>query len=555
MANIVSSMINLKQIATLSQLTLVRQIGFMFVVAAGIALGTSIVLWSTTSNYVALFLDMSTQDSADVISALQDSNTEYRMDASTGIISVPVESVQETKLMMASRGLPSSSSLRGYSVLEEEQGLGTSNFMEQARYHRALEQELVETIRHIQIVRNARVHLSIPKQTSFLRSVNKPSASVMIELIGLQGLSDTQLNGILHLVTSSVAGMEPSGVSIVDQRGNLLSQNSDSNLGNSNENIRLTRQFEQDYSNRITSILTPMVGTGNVRTQVSADLDFTFIETTEETYNPNNVVVRSEQTQEESSGSNSSTVEPGSLSELPPITDVAQNPLESVSGNSNQTRTNSTRNYEIDRSVSLIRRVPGTVRKLSVAVLVDLHGSETSEVALDEELDLAAVESNLELDTLKIERITQLVQEAIGFDAARGDTVRVIHEPFVADAEILPAEPLEFWQQEWFFSVLKQVAAGLGVIFLIFGVLRPAMQLTLALPAPTNSATALQSAGGVELTGEHIQASANGGSGSASAIGNSGKSSYDQNLTQAQSLVQNEPARAARMIQNWLTNE
>lgn len=553
MPNIVSSMINLKQIATLSQLTLVRQIGFMFVVAAGIALGTSIVLWSTSSNYVALFLDMSTQDSADVISALQESNTEYRMDASTGIISVPAESVQETKLMMASRGLPSSSSLRGYSVLEEEQGLGTSNFMEQARYHRALEQELVETIRHIQIVRNARVHLSIPKQTSFLRSVNKPSASVMIELIGPQGLSDTQLNGILHLVTSSVAGMEPSSVSIVDQRGNLLSQNNDSNLGNSNENIRLTRQFEQDYSNRITSILTPMVGTGNVRTQVSADLDFTFIETTEETYNPNNVVVRSEQTQEESSGSNSSSVEPGSLSELPPVTAAPENPLESVSGNSNQTRTNSTRNYEIDRSVSLIRRVPGTVRKLSVAVLVDLHGSETAEPALDE--DLAAVEANLELDTLKIERITQLVQEAIGFDAARGDTVRVIHETFVADAEILAAEPLAFWQQAWFFSVLKQVAAGLGVIFLIFGVLRPAMQLTLTSPPATSSATALQSIGGAELTGEHIQASANGDPGSAPALGNSGRSSYDQNLTQAQTLVQNEPARAARMIQNWLTNE
>lgn len=554
MSNIVSSMINLKQIATLSQLTLVRQIGFMLVVAAGIALGTSIVLWSTSSNYVALFLDMSTQDSADVISALQDSNTEYRMDASTGIISVPVDRVQETKLMMASRGLPSSSSLRGYSVLEEEQGLGTSNFMEQARYHRALEQELVETIRHIQIVRNARVHLSIPKQTSFLRSVNKPSASVMIELIGPQGLSDTQLNGILHLVTSSVAGMEPSSVSIVDQRGNLLSQNSDSNLGNSNENIRLTRQFEQDYSNRIMAILTPMVGTGNVRTQVSADLDFTFIETTEETYNPNNVVVRSEQTQEESSGSSSSSsVEPGSLSPLPPETDTPQNPLESVLGNNNQTRSNSTRNYEIDKSVSLIRRVPGSVRKLSVAVLVDLHGSQIADADLDE--DLTAAETSLELDTLKIERITQLVQEAIGFDAERGDTVRVIHEPFVADAELLPATPLAFWQQEWFFSVLKQVAAGLGVIFLIFSVLRPAMQLTLTSPPAASNVAALRSADGVELTGEHIQAAANGDPGSVPALANNGRSSYDQNLTQAQSLVQNEPARAARMIQSWLTNE
>ncbi len=553
MSNIVSSMINLKQIAILSQLTLVRQVGFMFIVAASIALGTSIVLWSTSPNYVALFLDMSSQDSANVVSALEDSNTEYRMNASTGIISVPVENVQETRLMMASRGLPSSSSLRGYSVLEEDQGLGTSNFMEQARFHRALEQELVETIKHIQIIRNARIHLSIPKQTSFLRSVNKPSASVMIELIGSQGLSDTQLNGILHLVTSSVAGMEPSSVSIVDQRGNLLSQNIDSSLGNSNENIRLTRQFEQDYSNRITMILTPIVGTGNVRTQVSADLDFTFIETTEETYNPNNVVIRSEQTQEESSGSNTSSVEPGSLSELPPATAVAQNPLETVSGNSNQTRINSTRNYEIDRSVSLIRRVPGSVRKLSVAVLVDLHGSETTDTTLD--AASAPIETSLELDTLRIERMTQLVQDAIGFDAARGDTVSVIHEPFVADAEIVAAAPLAFWQQEWFFTTLKQVAAGLGVIFLIFGVLRPAMQLTLAAPHATGSAAASRSAGVVELTGEHIQASVGDSPELVPALENGGQSSYDKNLTLAQSLVHNEPARAARMIQNWLANE
>ena len=269
--------------------------------------------------------------------------------------------------------------------------------------------------------------------------------------------------------------------------------------------------------------------------------------TTEETYNPNNVVVRSEQTQEESSGSNSSSVDPGSLSELPPATAVAQNPLETVTGNSNQTRTNSTRNYEIDRSVSLIRRVPGSVRKLSVAVLVDLHGSDITDETLG--ADAAEAESTADLDALKIERITQLVREAIGFDEARGDTVRVIHEPFVAEAAIADAEPIAFWQQEWFFSIVKQAAAGFAVLFLIFGVLRPAMQATLTSPAAINAPGAAQSAGAVELTGEHIQASATGEPGSVPALGNGGMSSYDQNLTLAQSLVQNEPARAARMIQ------
>lgn len=553
MPNLVSTVVNMKQIAALSQLTLVRQIGFMFIIAASIALGTSIVLWSTSSNYVALFTDMSPQDSSAVIDALESSNTDYRIDAGSGIVSVPSDRVQETRLMMASRGLPSSSSLRGYSVLEEEQGLGTSNFMEQARYHRALEQELVETIKHIQIVRNARVHLSIPKQTSFLRSVNKPSASVMIELIGLQTLSDTQLNGILHLVTSSVSGLEPASVSIVDQRGNLLSKNSDSTLGNSNENIRLTRQFEQDYSDRITTILTPMVGAGNVRTQVSADLDFTFIETTEETYNPNNTVVRSEQTQEETSGSTTASVDPGTLSELPPAEPAGpQNLPETVSGNSNQTRINSTRNYEIDRSVSLIRRVPGSIRKLSVAVLLDLHANDVADETAEDGADTTA---NPELDAAKIERITQLVREAIGFDAARGDTVSVIHEPFVAEAELIEAEPLAIWQQAWFLTIMKQVAAGLGVIFLIFGVLRPAMQMTLAPPPPKAVSGPSGATGSVELTGEHIQAGSNGEPGSVPALSNNARSSYDQNLTLAQSLVQNEPARAARMIQNWLTNE
>ena len=182
-------------------------------------------------------------------------------------------------------------------------------------------------------------------------------------------------------------------------------------------------------------------------------------------------------------------------------------------------------------------------------MLVDLHGSETIDATLAGEAE--TTEPSPELDDLKIDRITQLVREAIGFDAARGDTVSVIHEPFVAAAEILEAEPIAIWQQDWFFAILKQVAAGFGVIFLIFGVLRPAMQMTLAAPI-INGTSAAQS---VELTGEHIQASSNGDPGSVPALDNSGISSYDKNLTLAQSLVLNEPARAARMIQNWITNE
>lgn len=538
-------MVSLQQINLLSQLPIVRQIGFMLIVAASIALGTSIVLWSNGPNLTALYLDMPAQDSAAVIAVLEETGTPYKVDSNNGIVSVAADKVHQVRLLMANRGLPSSAN-RGYAVLEDEQGLGTSNFMEQARYHRALEQELVETIKHIQVVRNARVHLSIPKQTSFLRGVNKPSASVMLELIGLDSLSDTQLNGILHLVTSSVAGLDARSVSIVDQRGNLLSQRSDSELNNSSENIRLTRQFEENYSSRISTILTPIVGAGNVRTQVSADLDFTFIETTEETYNPNNVVMRSEQTQEVSSGSTTSTVDPGTLTPVPPETLTVPDTESATTGNSTQSSTNATRNFEIDRSVSLIRTVPGGIRKLSVAVLVDLHGATAP---------VENATTDPALDQQKIERITQLVREAIGFNATRGDSVSVIHERFVAPEEFAAAEPVPVWEEEWFFTVIKQAGAGLVVLFLIFGVLRPAMQMTVSATASSGGQHKALTAGGVELTGEHIHA---GGSSSGAALpapASAGKPNYDQNLTRAQMLVQNEPARAARMIQNWLVNE
>lgn len=558
MPNLVNSVVNFRQLSSLSQLPLVRQIGFMFVLAASIALGTSIVLWSTGPNYTALYLDMPAQDSAGIVAVLEETNTQYKIDGSSGLISVPSDKVHQIRLLMANRGLPSSAN-RGYAVLEDDQGLGTSNFMEQARYHRALEQELVETIKQIHVVRNARVHLSIPKQTSFLRSVNKPSASVMLELIGLETLTDTQLNGILHLVTTSVAGLDSKSVSIVDQRGNLLSQRGNSELNNSSENIRLIRQFENDYSNRITAILTPIVGVGNVRTQVSADLDFTFIETTEESYNPNNTVVRSEQTQETTSGSttvsgpNATPVEPGTLTEVPPPT--VQNPDAEVAsaGNTSQRSLNSTRNYEIDRSVSLIRTVPGSIRKLSVAVLVDLHGA--SGTLLADAGDAATADVNPELDQLKIDRITQLVREAIGFNAARGDSVSVIHERFISPAEIEAAEEAPLWEQAWFLTSLKQAGAGLVVIFLIFGVLRPAMQMAVTAGNSAPGANRALAAGGVELSGEHIQAGAHGDASALPSPQVPKKPTYDQNLSRAQALVQNEPARAARMIQSWLVNE
>ncbi|MBN4075915.1 flagellar M-ring protein FliF [Gammaproteobacteria bacterium AH-315-E17] len=545
MANTALAHSTLEQINSLSQLHIVRQISFVLLIAAGIALGTATVLWSTNSEYTPLFMDMSTQDSAAIIEILEQNGTDYKINANNGMLTVPGNEVQRIRLQLASSGLPRSSNL-GYEMLEEEQSLGTSNFIQQARYTRALEQELVQTIKLIQGVRAARVHLSIPKQTSFIRSTNVPSASVMIDVISLQSLNNNQLQGILHLVASSVAGLQTENVSIVDQRGNLLSQQNDSEFSNSTENIRLTRQIEEDYKNRIISILTPIVGAGNVKAQVSADLNFTIIETTEETFNPNTAVIRSEQTQEESIGStaNNSSVEPGTLSPTPPLNAPVADTVQQQTDSSNQTRINATRNYEIDRSISLIRTVPGSIDRLSIAVLVDMNAG-TSAAGVD------GTEAPAD-DQARIDRLTQLVRDAVGFNADRGDSVNIINEPFILPAELLPVEALPVWQQAWVPTAAKQFGAGIIVILLIFGVLRPAMKSVVSSQGNLPNRTSARLTGDTE-NGENVNSPAL--SPALASPSNPNGMMYQDNLNLAQNLVKNEPAKAARMIQNWMAND
>ncbi len=541
----------LAQFNSLSQLNLVRQIGFMLILAMAIALGIATVLWSQSATYTALYSGMSSQDSADVITALEQRGVPYKIDASTGMVTVPGDRVRQIRMQLANEGLPRSSD-RGFDILEDEQSLGTSNFIEQARYQRALEQELVQTIRQIQGVREARVHLSIPKQTSFIRNSRKPSASVMIDIAGGSRPGDQQLSGILHLVASSVAGLEAESVSIVDQRGNLLSDQNNSQLGNTSETIRYTRSIEEEYSNRIINILTPIVGAGNVRAQVSANLDFTATETTEELYNPQNSVVRSEQVQEERSGISNTTgagAQPGALSPIPPQEQAAQEGanVQGQSGVANNSRVSSTRNYEIDRSVNHIKRVPGTIQQLSVAVLVDLESGlfgNAAEAAEGEEGEAAL--SQAEIDA-RVARLTQLVRDTIGFNEARGDSVSVINEQFLSP-EPLPEVSTPIWEQTWFMSTLKQLGAGFVVLLLVLGVLRPAMKSIVVQQAPARQ---LAVAGG-ELGEEQVALSE---AAQEQLIASPAPSAYDSNLNKAQALVSQEPQRAARMIQNWMADE
>lgn len=528
----------LEQINSLTSLNIVRQLGLMLVLAAAIALGTAVVMWSRDQDMSVLYPDLSPTDSSAVLAVLEQNAVPYEIDQRSGLISVPTDQAQQLRLQLASQGLPRTNS-SGFDMLYEESTLGTSNFLEQARYNRALEQELVQTIKLIRGVRDVRVHLSIPKQSTFLRSGNKASASVMLDVLPGQVVNDNQIAGIAHLVASSVAGLDTANVSIVDQKGSLLSRRQDSEFAVSSEHLQYTRNLEAEYTQRILDILTPVVGEGRVRAQVTADLDFTTIETTEESYDPAAVVLRSEQMSEESRAQ--STPQPGDVSASPPDLqpDGSVQAAATTTTPPQQSRTNATRNYEIDKSVSYIRSVPGGIKRLSVAVLVDLPtvGAPAAEAGA---ADAAAAAPAI--DTEKLVRLTTLVKDTIGFSEARGDSVNVVSERFTESPLFAEEVATPIWQEAWVPGLLKQLAATAVVLLLIFAVLRPALKSVVVVPGKQmvmpQSFDAAKIAG-LEAPTKQVPT----------------KSEYDENLTLAQTLVEQEPARAARMISEWVSND
>ena len=255
-------------------LPVMRQVGLMFGLAASVALGFYVVLWARTPEYSMLYGALSNVETAEVAAALDSAAIPYRLERGSGAITVPAENVHEARLKLAGRGLPRGNGT-GFELLNEEQGFGTSQFMEQARYNRAIEGELARTIATLQSVESARVHLAIPKRSVFVRDKDKPRASVVLMLYSGARLDDERLAGIVHLVASSVPGLDAGRVTVVDQGGRLLTANGDGEgMGGSARQLTYTRKVQDGYIKRIEDILYPIVGEQGVRAQVSADIDF-----------------------------------------------------------------------------------------------------------------------------------------------------------------------------------------------------------------------------------------------------------------------------------------
>lgn len=515
-----------------------RQVSLLAGFAASIALAIGVVNWASTPSYEPVYGAMSPADNATAITVLQTSGIKYRMEPGTGLLEVPYDDVLQARMALASEGFPRNGGGIGFESLYEEQQMGLSSFMEQARYHRAVEAELSRTISAMDSVSGARVHLAIAKQSAFMRRGNEPSASVMVSLLPGVRLSERQLSGIIHLVASSIPNLDSDRVSVVDQAGKLLSsQGEDSDFGYTSEQFRLAQQFENSLNDRIMAILEPILGVGAVRAQVTADMDFTRVESTNEIYDPT-TVLRSEQTTQDITNRGAGAGQaPGALVAQPPqqgALAAAQDPAAPADNIPDRESTKETRNYEVNKTISHTRRVPGTIQKLSVAVVVDYVLNDNGE--------------RIALDQARIDQITALVREAIGFSAERGDTVQIINSPFIAPDPIEPIPEPGIFEQAWVWELGRGLLAALAVLALIFTVLRPMIRYSTSYTPPVPQ---------TDLRLENAMAEATAASQPAALTGPGDvapppKRNYQQSVAMARNTAVEQPVRAAYVVKNWI---
>lgn len=539
-----------------NKLSIVRQIGLMVGLAASVAIGFAVVLWSQKPEQRVLFSNLSFSDANQIIEQLRLYNVPYKFDADGRAILVPDEYVHQARLKLASEGFTADKTV-GFEILDKEQSLGTSQFMETTRYRRGLEGELARTIASMIAVRNARVHLAIPKDTVFIRDTRKPTASVFLELFSGRQLERDQVASIANLVASSIPSLNVKDVTVVDQRGRLLNmRDKDVNVVLAAKQMEYTRSIEETMLNRVNSILQPVVGIGRFRAEVNADIDFTSVEQTDELYNPDLPALRSEQTMDESRvGGAAATGIPGALSNQPPgpssVPEKAGASGEGVvenGGAPGSARKQATRNYELDRTISYTKHQQGRVRRITVAVVVDDLASINAE---NGEGSRTPWEQN------ELERLRILVQDAVGYSALRGDSVNVVNTPFVIETPIM-TEDIPIWKQDWIWDIVKQAMAVIFVLVLVFGILRPILR-NLATTGTAGNVAGLGAAGEVnaELAGlDGADFSSDAVTfGSDDELLPTPNESFDYQLNAIRSMVAEDPARVAQAVKQWVGDD
>src|ERR1700720_4632591 len=523
-----------------------KQVGLLAGVAAAVAAAIWLVLWSQGQNYTVLYGQLSERESGQVMDALTAAGIEFKLNPS-GAVSVPESKVQEARIRLASQGLPQSDAM-GIEMIQKESTLGASSMMESARYQSVLETELARTIVKVQGVQTARVHLALPKPSVFLRDARKATASVLLQLYPGRRLEPGQVAAIVHLVASSVPELAASDVTLVDQAGTLLnSPDENSDQAASTRQFEYTRTLEESYQRRIIQMLEPMVGPGRVRATVTADMDFTVTEETRENYDPQKTAVRSEQTSnEQRRGGDGVEGIPGALSNQPPGTSGAPaipgaatpgNPAApgaaqttAAASGPSSTAQRSTRNFEVDRTLSYVKQPVGVLKRLNVGVVLDDW----------QKVDADGKATTAPMSDTDIKRFTQLIKESIGLKEDRGDQLNVLNQAFKSRVAPGPVDAPPLWQQPWASQLAKQLTGAALVLIVAFLVLRPLMK-SLTKPAGRLSATAVE-----DIEGDRVSLSAQGKPIKLSP-------SFEQQIAAARTLVGQDPRRAAQVVKDWVS--
>ncbi|MES2948375.1 MAG: flagellar basal-body MS-ring/collar protein FliF [Pseudomonadota bacterium] len=523
-----------------------------------VAIGVVGLVMGRQAEWRVLYSNLADKDGGAVIAQLSTLNVPYKHSDGGSAILVPADRVHDVRLKLASLGLPKGS-VNGFEMMESNR-FGMTQFQERLTFQRGLEGELTRSIQALSSVQSARVHLALPNQNGFFREQQKPSASVLLSLRAGGTLERTQLAGIVHLVASSVPEMSPSAVSVLDDTGKLLSSPSDGSggaLGIDAEQLQHVRQVEQLYSRRILDILEPMVGRQNVKAQVTAELDFSQTESTTESHKPNQTAessaIRSQQVVESNSaGSTSPSGVPGATTNQPPgaasapINGAAQ-PLAAAGQSAVGAggKRESIINYEVDKTIRVVKGASGMVKRINAAVIVNNNVTTNDK----------GKTVSTPLSDAQLEKMTALVRETVGFSKDRGDSVNLVNAPFASEKVEVLDVPL--WRQPEVLDLARSFAWPLGTLLfgalVLMGVIRPAIKAMGTAPVPgADSSVRMNQLDALESDmPERPQLSGPGGANDQQAQ----VSASEKQLDDARQLTRDNPAAVANIIKTWMNGE
>lgn len=501
--------------------------GVVFLAAAAFAV---LIFVANRTDYRPLFTNLTAEDAGEIVKKLKDSKTPYQITADGKGVLVPSDKVYELRMSLASEGLPQGGGV-GFEIFDRK-NFGMTEFVQKLNYQRALQGELSRTISQINGVEQARVHLVIPEKSLFKENEKPATASVVLKMKSNRALRESEVQGVTHLVSSSIEGMDPEHVTVMDSRGKILSK-----AGSSDPASRMTsamqetqRTYEKNVEERLQSLLDRIVGSGKSVARVTAAFDFRQVERVEEKFDPETIAVRSEQRTEEKGATTSTS------SGVPGVqTNLGRNTGAGASSSGGGSKNDETLNYEVSRSTSKTIEPVGALSKLSVAVLVD--GKYEQPAAVND--GQAAKAKYTPRSPEELQKIETLVKSAVGFNPERGDQLSVQNIPFQDTGDAGVAESAKWWMDPFFMSLFKNLIIGLGFLALILLVIRPLLaSLRMTRPAALES---------FEPDLESMEK-----------LSSAERAQIAMQMAEQQSLIEaakKDPYQVAQILQNWLTEE